>query len=62
MNALQLDGILYDAVELTQLRQACIEVRDKRLGEGDFADAVMLSHVIVVLAHVIDNLEPNETD
>lgn len=48
---------LWDRTSLTDLRNNMIQLRDKALEEAQMLWAIILSHNVAVLAHLIENME-----
>jgi len=50
MKAMTVDGVVYDREFILGLREVVIKVRDACLMDNEWNNAVLLSHVIAVLA------------
>jgi hypothetical protein len=57
MKSPEVSGIVYDKENLTSLRNELIGLRDTALGTGRFDWAVILSHVVGVMYHFIEELD-----
>ncbi len=54
---LSLDGMQYHKEDIEHLREDVIFMRNQRLVDSSFADAVCLSHVIALLSHLAEHTE-----
>lgn len=57
MKKFSLDGMDYNKETVTELRQNAVELRDAALKQGIMAWAVALTHIIVVLGRVAEEIE-----
>ena len=59
---IEFDGMIFGKTEITEMRELIIELRNSALVETRFDLAVPLSHVIVVLAHVMNSMDETDSE
>lgn len=57
MKTFEMDDMIYDRESVGELRENLIQLRDSALSSGNMEWAVMLSHTIVVMSRVVEELE-----